>query len=307
MASSLAKDEYRILVAVAVAIVVYGIFLLINEISIYQPRIPHLSWTLYRVVLAIIIIYIGLLLFKLAKRRVSTGKSDSLKPISFISITSSFVLVLLSTSTFVNLLYTAYPMYDVLLHPVYVHGRTYDNLLILPSEYRNLTFDYAEIKAFLFVIPSPYGEIWFTEKSEGGNIFKFQRDSDYLLQWSYETWIRPYSSFWQYVRGEEDWHVGGKLSYGKTICYADFIGTKFSSIGDAKMAESYLKLVLQDIVRDHFFVLKDIFFRPAKLTYYGRSSSASSGEMLEIALVFVDDNDHTYEFHRRASFGYLGG
>lgn len=59
----------RIVSAVAIGIILYGVFLLINEAIrrlLHVVYIP-LLWTVYQVILALIIIYIGILLYRLRK------------------------------------------------------------------------------------------------------------------------------------------------------------------------------------------------------------------------------------------------
>jgi len=67
--ASVQKILTRIVSAVAIGIILYGVFLLINEVIRYSLRgvfIPFL-WTVYQVILALIIMYVGILLYRLRK------------------------------------------------------------------------------------------------------------------------------------------------------------------------------------------------------------------------------------------------
>jgi len=102
---SVAEYSVKIFIAVAIALVLYGGFRILSEVAVYFDSPDHANeifsyiWSIYRIILAVITIYIGAIIYKVARKASSIEVSSKFrKALSlFKRQTPPFTLLLITT------------------------------------------------------------------------------------------------------------------------------------------------------------------------------------------------------------------
>jgi len=96
------KYSKKILIAIAIALVLYGIFRILSEVAVHFDSLGELYsyvWSIYQIILAAIIIYIGAIVYKAARKASSIEVSSNFRRVLslFGKKSPSFTLLLITT------------------------------------------------------------------------------------------------------------------------------------------------------------------------------------------------------------------